>query len=96
MPLYEYKCERCGQTFEVRQKFADKPLTTHNGGCGGHVERLLSVPTLQFKGSGFYITDYAHKHSSTDSSHERFDPSASKPKETPAASTPAAPAETKK
>ena len=58
MPLYEYTCHRCGQTFEVRQKFSDKPLATHEG-CGGPVERLISPPALQFKGSGWYVTDYA-------------------------------------
>ena len=57
MPLYEYACDRCGQTFEVRQKFSDEALTTHQG-CGGKVERLLSAPTFQFKGSGWYVTDY--------------------------------------
>src|SRR5579885_2847138 len=58
MPLYEYECERCGNIFEVRQKFADDPLSVHEG-CGGPVHRLLSPPALQFKGSGWYITDYA-------------------------------------
>ena len=58
MPMYEYKCGQCGQVFEVIQRFSDEPLTTHEG-CGGSVERLLSAPALQFKGSGFYITDYA-------------------------------------
>lgn len=58
MPLYEYRCENCGELFEVRQKFADEPLSTHEK-CGGHVERLLSVPAFQFKGSGWYVTDYA-------------------------------------
>ena len=58
MPLYEYRCHRCGQTFEVRQKFSDDPLATH-AECGGEVERLLSPPALQFKGSGWYVTDYA-------------------------------------
>ena len=58
MPLYEYKCNECGQVFEVRQNFSDDPLTTHEG-CGGAVQRLLSAPALQFKGSGFYITDYS-------------------------------------
>ena len=58
MPLYEYSCSRCGQTFEVIQKFSDEPLTKHEG-CGGAVERLLSPPALQFKGSGWYVTDYA-------------------------------------
>jgi len=58
MPLYEYKCANCGQVFEVMQKFSDDPLTRHEA-CGGAVERLLSSPALQFKGSGWYITDYA-------------------------------------
>lgn len=57
MPLYEYKCSKCDQVFEVIQKFSDEPLTVHEA-CGGQVERLLSSPALQFKGSGFYITDY--------------------------------------
>ena len=58
MPLYEYQCENCGERFEVMQKFSDEPLTVHEK-CGGKVERLLSAPALQFKGSGWYITDYA-------------------------------------
>jgi putative FmdB family regulatory protein len=58
MPLYEYQCENCGELFEVMQKFSDEPLTTH-AKCGGKVHRLLSAPALQFKGSGWYITDYA-------------------------------------
>src|SRR5205085_8665721 len=58
MPMYEYKCGQCGQVFEIIQRFSDEPLTTHEG-CGGAVERLISAPALQFKGSGFYITDYA-------------------------------------
>lgn len=58
MPLYEYKCEKCGQVFELIQRFSDEPLTTHEA-CGGAVERLISAPALQFKGSGWYITDYA-------------------------------------
>ncbi|MBI4892611.1 MAG: zinc ribbon domain-containing protein [Acidobacteria bacterium] len=58
MPLYEYKCKRCDSVFEVIQKFSDAPLAVHEG-CGGEVERLLSSPALQFKGSGWYITDYA-------------------------------------
>ena len=57
MPLYEYVCRRCGKSFEVIQKFADEPLSQHPG-CGGAVERLLSAPALQFKGSGWYVTDY--------------------------------------
>lgn len=58
MPLYEYRCENCGDLFEVIQKFSDTPLTVHEK-CGGHVHRLLSAPALQFKGSGWYVNDYA-------------------------------------
>ncbi|MGB9611844.1 MAG: FmdB family zinc ribbon protein [Bryobacteraceae bacterium] len=58
MPLYEYKCDQCGEVFEVIQKFSDAPLETHDG-CGGAVRRLLSAPAIQFKGTGWYITDYA-------------------------------------
>jgi putative FmdB family regulatory protein len=57
MPLYEYKCKGCGKKFEVRQKFVDEPLKVHEG-CGGAVERLISAPTLHFKGTGWYVTDY--------------------------------------
>ena len=57
MPLYEYSCHRCGKTFELRQRFAEAPLTVHEG-CGGEVERIIFASALQFKGSGFYITDY--------------------------------------
>ncbi len=57
MPLYEYKCRRCGKTFEALQKFSDEPLKTHPE-CGGEVARLLSPPALQFKGTGWYVTDY--------------------------------------
>ncbi len=58
MPLYEYQCEKCGESFEVMQKFSDEPLSTH-AKCGGPVHRLISAPALQFKGSGWYVTDYA-------------------------------------
>ena len=57
MPLYEYKCQSCGEKFEVIQKFSDAPLETHEK-CGGHVERLISPSALQFKGSGWYVNDY--------------------------------------
>jgi len=58
LPIYEYKCEGCGETFEVIQKFADEPLTVHEK-CGGHVHKLMSAPSFQFKGTGWYVTDYA-------------------------------------
>jgi putative FmdB family regulatory protein len=57
MPLYDYRCHQCGETFEVRQKFADAVLTVHEG-CGGGLERLISLPAIQFKGTGWYVTDY--------------------------------------
>ena len=58
MPLYEYQCEKCDSIFEVMQKFSDEPLSTHEG-CGGSVRKLLSSPSFQFKGTGWYVTDYA-------------------------------------
>jgi putative FmdB family regulatory protein len=58
MPLYEYQCDACAHRFEVIQKFSDAPLTTCPK-CGGPVRKLLSSPAIQFKGSGWYITDYA-------------------------------------
>jgi putative FmdB family regulatory protein len=58
MPLYEYKCESCGKTFEVIQKFSDTPLEVH-ADCGGKVIRLVSPSALHFKGSGWYVNDYA-------------------------------------
>ncbi len=61
MPLYEYQCAACGQRFEVIQKFSDPQVQTCTK-CGkGPVERLLSSPAIQFKGTGWYITDYAKK-----------------------------------
>ena len=58
MPIYEYKCSSCGNVSEVIQKFSDAPLEVCKK-CGGHLERLLSPPGLHFKGSGWYVTDYA-------------------------------------
>ena len=57
MPLYEYECDVCGHRFEKIQKFSD-PLVDTCPKCGGHVHKLMSSPAIQFKGSGFYITDY--------------------------------------
>jgi putative FmdB family regulatory protein len=86
MPMYEYKCQQCGTVFEVLQKFSDKPLKIHQE-CGGPVERLLSTPAFQFKGSGFYITDYGHKHSSGANGHAKNSESGSNGAPTPAAGT---------
>ena len=57
MPLYEYECDACGHRFEKIQKFSD-PIEDTCPTCGGHVHKLFSSPAIQFKGSGFYITDY--------------------------------------
>jgi len=60
LPLYEYRCVKCGALVEKIQKFSDPPLTKCEK-CGAKLERLLSAPAIQFKGSGWYITDYARK-----------------------------------
>src|SRR5712691_9207284 len=60
MPLYEYECDACRHRFEKIQKFSD-PLEDTCPTCGGRVRKLMSSPAIQFKGSGFYITDYATK-----------------------------------
>lgn len=62
MPLFEYQCETCRHRFEKIQKFSD-PLADTCPSCGGKAMRLPSSPAIQFKGSGFYITDYAKKSS---------------------------------
>lgn len=60
MPLYEYQCDACGHRFERIQKFSDKPVKKCPS-CGKTVRKLLSSPAIQFKGTGWYITDYARK-----------------------------------
>jgi putative FmdB family regulatory protein len=60
MPLYEYQCQACGRRLERIQKFSDPPLEVCPH-CGGKLEKLISSPAIQFKGSGWYITDYARK-----------------------------------
>lgn len=60
MPLYEYRCRKCGNVLEKIQKFSDSPLVKC-AECGGKLEKLISSSAIQFKGSGWYITDYARK-----------------------------------
>ena len=67
MPLYEYECKKCHHRFEKIQKFADK-MVKKCPQCGGPVEQMISAPAVQFKGSGWYVTDYAKKSSSQGSS----------------------------
>ncbi len=91
MPIYEYRCHRCGASFEVIQKVDEAPLKKCLK-CGGILKKTISAPALQFKGNGWYVTDYANKESSdkekpedkkqepakADSKKEKKDPSESK------------------
>ena len=70
MPLYEYECDVCAHRFEVIQKFSD-PHVEVCPKCGGHVQKLLSSPAIQFKGSGFYLTDYGRSGSKGDSANAK-------------------------
>jgi putative FmdB family regulatory protein len=67
MPLYEYQCNKCGHRFEKIQKFSDK-MVKKCPECGGPVEQMISAPAVQFKGSGWYVTDYAKKSQAPSSS----------------------------
>ena len=60
MPIYEYECQKCKSHTEAFQKLSDKPLTKCKK-CGGRLEKVISAPAIQFKGSGWYVTDYANK-----------------------------------
>jgi len=72
MPLYEYLCKKCGHRFERIQKFSD-PHVKKCPDCGGAVEQVISAPAVQFKGSGWYVTDYAKKSSGAGSSSSSSD-----------------------
>ena len=63
MPIYEYQCRQCNERHEIIQRFSDAPLA-HCPKCGGEMKKLISSPAIQFKGSGFYKTDYASSGSS--------------------------------
>ena len=78
MPLYEYQCEACTRRFEVIRKFSDPELEVCTL-CGkGPVQRLMSSPAIQFKGSGWYITDYSQKGKAGSESSSTSSPSDSK------------------
>ena len=93
MPLYEYQCAACGKRFEVIQKFSDPSPDACRLGGTGPVQRQFSSPAIQFKGTGWYITDYAKK-SSTDSSSKTATGSSSSSgsSDTSSTTTPATPA----
>ena len=78
MPLYEYQCEKCAHRFEVIQKFSDAPIDVCPK-CGGPVVKLLSSPAIQFKGSGWYITDYAKQGSRDSKDSKDHAPATSSP-----------------
>ncbi|HSL22643.1 MAG TPA: FmdB family zinc ribbon protein [Vicinamibacterales bacterium] len=89
MPLYEYECEACGRRFEVIQKYSDPPVEQCTT-CSGKVRKLLSSPAIQFKGSGWYVTDYAKKAPASSgaadsSSASKSDSSGAKPSDSGAA-----------
>ena len=84
MPIYEYQCRRCEHRFELIQKFSDKPRKRCPE-CSGTVKRLISPPAIRFKGTGWYVTDYANKKSNEEdkkSNKEDKRETASKNKET--------------
>jgi putative FmdB family regulatory protein len=93
MPLYEYKCKKCGHRFELIQSFSAEDAKECPV-CHGEVERLISTPArAQFKGSGFYTTDYGTKSSGSSSNSDSGTASASGSSEKPSASkTESAPA----
>jgi putative FmdB family regulatory protein len=72
LPLYEYQCKKCKHRFEKIQLFSDKPIKKCPE-CGGPVEKLLSAPAIQFKGTGWYVNDYAKKSGGSQSSSDSGD-----------------------
>ena len=86
MPLYEYECKQCGNRFEKIQRFSDEPEKTCPK-CGGEVERLISAPAVQFKGEGWYVTDYAKKGGAPKSTSTESTTTEKKAESTPAAET---------
>ena len=92
MPLYEYQCEACGRHFEKIRKYSDPPVKKCPK-CKGTVRKLPSAPAIQFKGAGWYITDYARKSSSQGEEKEKEKKPA---EEKPAKDTKAAPASSAK
>ena len=85
MPLYEYQCKKCHHLFERIQKFSDSHVKKCPD-CGGPVEQTISAPAVQFKGSGFYVTDYPKK--SAGDSSSSGESSASKPDSSKGESSP--------
>ena len=94
MPLYEYQCTQCGERVEIIQKHSD-PLYAHCPKCSSGMKKLISSPAIQFKGSGFYKTDYASKTAAETKSESKSDTKAETKTETKAESKAESKAETK-
>jgi putative FmdB family regulatory protein len=91
VPIYEYQCTKCGETFEAFQKITDKPLTKCKF-CHGRVEQLISHSNFQLKGSGWYLTDYSRKSgppAETPPSNDKGKPGDNKDAKAPAKDKPA-------
>jgi len=73
MPIYEFECQKCKTHIEVFQKLSDKPPTKCRK-CGGKLEKVISAPAIQFKGSGWYVTDYAGKGKATKGDKSESEP----------------------
>lgn len=80
MPIYEYKCQKCGALIEALQKIHAAPLKICST-CGGELKKQVSSPAIQFKGSGWYITDYAHKGANCSAPPEKNSTKKATPKE---------------
>jgi putative FmdB family regulatory protein len=78
MPLYEYQCTQCGERLEIIQRLSDPPYA-HCPKCGGDMKKLVSAPAIQFKGSGWYKTDYASSSSKSAAKSDKSDTAESKP-----------------
>jgi putative regulatory protein, FmdB family len=92
MPIYEYKCKKCGEHSEYIQKFSDSPMTDcKKCGTTGALEKLMSLGSFHLKGSGWYLTDYAKKNMPKESS-EGSGKSEPKKTETTTTTTTATPA----
>jgi len=91
--MYEYECTQCHRRVEKIQSFSSEPLTVCER-CGGHLERLISAPAIQFKGSGWYVNDYAKAGGGTPSASKSESTNSESAKSEPAKTESAAPAAT--
>ena len=91
MPLYDYKCSKCGYVFEVQQRITEEPLK-HCPKCKGHINRLISPAGIIFKGSGFHVTDYKTRSDPSAPSHPKTE---KKPKETKSSKAASSPEQSK-